>query len=109
MLKQQRDAEKKQFSHQLTLLQQENNTYRTETIETNTLILVLKQENIELQNKAKYFENLYANKVAESELISNKLLTATARQEELIKDLIKSGKVANNTIKKKKVKQSGNQ
>jgi hypothetical protein len=44
-----------------------------------------------LQNKAEYFENLYAN-----------ILTTTAKQEELINVIIKRGNITSNTAKKRK-------
>jgi DNA repair exonuclease SbcCD ATPase subunit len=68
MLNQQRNDEKMQFAQQLELLQQENNAYKA---------------------KIQHVEQQYTNKLAEKEIISNKLLTAIARQEELINNFIK--------------------
>jgi len=102
MLKQQRNEEKMQFAHQLEALQQENNINKARVIEANNHITAIKQENFELQSKVQYFEKLYTNKVAESDLLSNKLLSATAKQEELINNLIKMGNIAAKTTKKKK-------
>jgi chromosome segregation ATPase len=102
MLKQQRDEEKMQFAHQLETLQQENNINKAKIIEANNQITAMKQENFELQSKVQYFEKLYTNKVTESDLLSNKLLLATAKQEELINNLIKMGHVTGKTIKNRK-------
>lgn len=82
MLQKQREEEKIQFACQLELLQQENNTYKT---------------------KVQHIEQQYTNKIAENETRSTKLLTAIARQEELIKNFIKSKNTARKTKKKEVV------
>jgi DNA repair exonuclease SbcCD ATPase subunit len=80
MLNQQRNDEKMQFAQQLKLLQEENNAYKV---------------------KIQHIEQQYTNKLAEKEIISNKLLTAIARQEELINNFINP----KNTIRKAKKKE----
>jgi hypothetical protein len=90
-----------QFVYHLELLQQENNIYRAKAVEENVQITAIKQDNFELQSKIQYLEKQYASKVAESELLSNNLLTATARQEELLNNLIKMGSLGKPKKKKR--------
>jgi chromosome segregation ATPase len=101
VLNQQRSEEKMQFVYHLELLQQENNIYRAKAVEENVQITAIKQDNFELQSKIQYLEKQYASKVAESELLSNNLLTATARQEELLNNLIKMGSLGKPKKKKR--------
>lgn len=89
MLKQQRDEEKLQFAHHLEVLQQENNILKTKTIEANSQINTIKQDNFALQSKVQHFEKLYTSKIAESDLLSNRLLLATEKQEALLNNLIR--------------------
>jgi len=103
MLNQQRSEEKIQFVRQVELLQQENNTYKATIAEENKQMIALKQDHIEVQSKIEYIEKQYASKVAENELLSNKLLAATERQELLLNNLIKIKNNISKTRKKKKI------
>lgn len=103
MLKQQRDEEKTQFMRQIELLQQENNSYRIKVAERNKQIEKFKQDHFELNSKIKYIEKQYTSKVAENELLSNQLLTATTRQEELLKNFINSKNLTEQSKKKRAV------
>ena len=89
MLKQQRDEEKLQFAHQLEALQQENKILKTKSIEANSQINTIKQENFALQSKVQHFEKLHTDKITASDLLSNRLLLAAEKQEALLNNLIK--------------------
>ena len=101
MLNQQRTEEKIQFARHLELLEQENNTYKAKIAEKNKQTTAIKQDHFELQSKIKYIEQQYASKVAENELLSTKLLAATARQEASLNNFIKTQNIVSKGRKKK--------
>ena len=102
MLKLQRDDERKQFAHHLNLLQQENNNLNANIVTAKKETADLKQENLNIKSKAQYFEELYNNKIAENDLLSNKLLATTSRQEKLLKNFLNKGNFNGCSVREKK-------
>ena len=102
MLKQQRDDERKQFAHHLELLQQENNNLNTNIVIVKKETAELKQEILNIKSKAQYFEELYHNKIAENDLLSNKLLATTSRQEKLLRNFLNKGIFNGSSVREKK-------
>jgi chromosome segregation ATPase len=98
MLKQQRDDERKQFAHHLNLLQQENNNLNTNIVMARKETAELKQEILNIKSKTQYFEELYNNKIEENNLLSNKLLATTSRQEKLLKNFLNTKIVAESKV-----------